>query len=92
MSRALDRQRDYAQIYGAENGAVYEQDGLSFDAQGRELRVSVGADAVIVDPTQTPIPETAPGQPVDTPVDTAPAKAKAKPQRGRSLDDIGGDA
>ena len=37
MARKLDRTRDYGEIYGASNGARYEQDGVQFGALGDAL-------------------------------------------------------
>ncbi len=35
--RTLDRSRDFGIIYGSDDGAAYEQDGLLFNGAGNEM-------------------------------------------------------
>lgn len=42
MAKALDKKRPYGHVYGDETGAVYEQDGVLFDGQGKEVVVVLG--------------------------------------------------
>jgi hypothetical protein len=37
MSKTLDRGRDFGIIYGGDNGAAYEQDGVQFDGLGNAM-------------------------------------------------------
>ena len=34
--KTLDKARDYAQVFGATDGRLYEQDGVGFTADGKE--------------------------------------------------------
>lgn len=34
--KTLDKSRDYAQVFGATDGRLYEQDGVGFTADGKE--------------------------------------------------------
>lgn len=34
--KTLDKSRDYAQVFGSSDGRIYEQDGVSFTADGKE--------------------------------------------------------
>ena len=37
MSKTLDRNRPFGEIWGGDGGAKYEQDNLLFDASGKEI-------------------------------------------------------
>lgn len=37
MAKVLDKSRDFGDVYGAESGVRYVQDGLEFDVQGNLL-------------------------------------------------------
>ena len=37
MSKTLDRNRPFGEIWGGDGGAKYEQDNLLFDGQGNEI-------------------------------------------------------
>lgn len=53
MAKVLDKSRDFGEVYGAESGVRYVQDGLEFDVQGNLLTTG---ETTLVSETKTAKP------------------------------------
>lgn len=62
--KTLDKARDYAQVFGATDGRIYEQDGVSFTADGKEWVDPSAAPRVAVK-AEKPAPADKKGQQAD---------------------------
>lgn len=79
--RTLDRTKPYGEVWGEAGGAKFEQDGILFDAHGRELKKPVHeVDEAPEAPTpEAPVPE-APTPDVTAQAQAPEPKPKAKPK------------